>query len=170
MNETINFRRIGISLILALVAASLTFAIGLAATYEYSESTLYWISGPSTPTSINNAGCRGNYCKYLVQDNYNPSAWRWTQKSAAIMYWEAYCPTIGEAAARYGVREINGASWYQTMNQANPIHQGTFVYIGDSSSPYQGGYMMLHNGCIAGWWCGGLDVYWDNVLYLEDFD
>ncbi len=155
------------SVSLALMMAALVIIVGMAAAYEYTEGNLFWISGPDTPSALINGGCRGGQCKYLVQDNTNPSAWRWTNDGHAIDDWYAYDPTIGEAAVRYGVRENSGPSWTQVVNQANALNKGTFVWLGFSDGDLEGGFIMLHNGCVAGYWCGGLDVYWDNVKYVE---
>ena len=153
----ISIKRVVTGALLAIAIASAIVGVGLAASYEFSESSLYKISGPDTPTSIYNTGCRGSYCKYLVQNSTTPSAWRWLSSSKPILYWYAYCPTIGEAAARYGVREVSGGSWNVTMNQANANNKGNFVYLGFSdTTPLNGGYIMLHNNCVSGYWCGGL--------------
>lgn len=171
MNKFIKLRRIGLGLILALLVAAVIVVVGLAADfYEYSESSLYYINGPDTPISTYNTGCRGSYCRYLFQQDTvktgrDSSAWRWAWSNDSIRYWYAYCPTIGQAAARYGVYENRGAQWSIVMNQANPNNQGRFVYLGSSSAPYEGGYLKLHNGCVDGFWCPGLKVYWDNVIY-----
>jgi len=161
-------QRLLTSTVLALVLATFIVGVGLAASYIYTEVNLYEVSATDTPVSIYSGGCRSSYCKYLVQNSSNPSAWRWISKNASIMYWYAYCPTIGEAAARYGVRENSGGSWSIKMNQASANNQGSFVYLGYSDTiPLNGGYIMLHNGCVSGYYCGGLDVYWDDVIYVE---
>jgi len=164
MNQKIKFRRIGISLILALAAASLTFAVGYAASYIYSENTLvFWGGTYKTPTSMPSTGCRGGYCKYLTQTS-NASSWRWYSTTNPIRWWYAYCPTIGETAVGYHVKEYSGDFWSITVNQLNEDNQGTFVYLGFSSPDYDGGYIILHNGCI--WGCWGWKVYWDDVKYV----
>lgn len=152
-----------VALVVAVAASSIVFAGG---PYYITENSLYWIMGPQTaPVVQYHNGCAGGRCRYLYQSDYS-SVYRWAWTRDDVYLWYAFCPTIGEAAAKYGVRISGSPNWDIVMNQANPSNQGKYVYLGYSDyTDNNGGYLMLHNGCVDGYWCGGLKVFWDNMKY-----
>lgn len=160
------FKRLMLTYIVMIIVALSISSIAVAATYIITESTLFYVYGPQTyPINLASGGCAGGYCRYLYQSE-NLSVYRWDHTEDNVDDWEAYCPTIGEAAARYTVRVEGQTHWSIIMNQANQNHQGSYVYLGDSNNPdNSGGYLTLQNSCVAGYWCGGLKVYWDNMRY-----
>jgi hypothetical protein len=163
------FRRLAWSIVVTLIVTTLTVSIASAATYYISENILYYISGPNNPpVTQSSGGCAGGQCKYLYQNSSSPSAYRWNWTQIDVIYWYVYVPTIGQAAARHSVVISGSPNWSINVNQANSSNQGKYVYLGYSDVvPNGGGYLMLHNGCVAGYWCGGLKVFWDNMKYIK---
>ena len=158
-----------LTMFFTMVFASMTTIIVRAANYYYSEGSLYWISGPSaSPTTYSSSGCAGGSCRYKTQSS-DPSTFRWSYSPSNLLYYYAYCPTIGQAAANYGAR-FDGSGWAFTnvvMNQANSSNQGKYVYLGYTDwTPNSGGYLMTSNRCVSGYSCSGLKVFWDNILYV----
>ena len=159
--------RVLVSSGIAVCVAALVTTTVLAATYYISENTLYWISGPNTPPVTQSSGaCVGGSCRYLYQSS-NPSLFRWNYTQTGVINWYAYIPSIGQAAARYGVRVGTQPIWQVTVNQANQNNWGKYVYLGYSDVVGPSGYLMLDNRCVAGYWCGGLRVYWDSMKYTK---
>ncbi len=150
-----------ISVAIALATATLVTSVVLAMSY-ISEANLYYVTGStSAPVTYSSTGCVGGSCRYLNQNSSNPGVFRWTEASSGINNWYAYCPTIGQAAAKYGV---TGESWTTVMNQANTSNQGNYVFLGYSD--YSGTKALFtSNTCISGWGCYGLPVYWDSMGY-----
>lgn len=159
--------RVLCSSMVAVMIATLVTTSVFAATYYISENTLYYISGPNTPPVTQSSGaCVGGQCRYLYQGS--ASAWRWNWTQTNVINWYAFVPTIGQAAARYRVYIVGSPQWLITVNQANPNNQGKYVYLGFSDNvPNGGGYLTLHNGCVSGFFCGGLKVFWDSMRYTR---
>lgn len=120
-------KRIALTFFVMIIVALSVPSIAVAATYTITESTLFYVTGPQTyPINHASGGCAGGYCRYLYQSG-DPSAYRWNYTEDNVDDWYAYCPTIGEAAARYGVKVTGQTSWFINMNQANQNHQGSYV-------------------------------------------
>lgn len=160
--------RVLLSVTLGACIALLTSMVVFAANYYISESQLTHITGPSNPpATISNSGCVGGQCRYLYQ-SASPSGYRWNYTQNNANLWHAYDPTIGEAAARYSVKVISYPEWYITMKQANVNNKGHYVYLGFSDLyPNNGGYLSLTNQCVSGYFCGGLRVFWDSMMYTR---
>lgn len=165
-------KRTLVSVIVAcVVALFITLVASAGGPYYISENTLYYMQGPTTsPIRLSNANCYGGQCRYLYQSSSSPSTYRWEYTRANMYYLWAYCPGIGEAAARYWWRTYRGGyvmdNWYITMNQSNPNNKNKFVYLGFADYlPNDCGELRLSNQCVSGYWCGGLKVYWDNMKY-----
>lgn len=154
-------KSIFVSTIVALVTATLATTVVFATTY-YSEASLtHYNLANDSPITYSSSGCAGSSCRYLNQSS-TPSAWRWQYASSSGIYnWYAYCPTIGQAAAKYG---LTSKSWTIVMNQASTNNKGTYVYLGYSDAS-DTGTLFTSNACISGWGCSGMPVYWDNMGY-----
>ncbi len=150
-----------ISIVVAIVTASLVTTMVFAVTRISESGNLSYVSGPSGyPSTKTSSSCLGGSCLYLNQSS-DPAVWRWPYLSAGIWNWYAYCPSIGQAAAKYGVMY---ESWSTVMNQANPSNWGTDVYLGYSDKNSSEA-LFTSNTCISGWGCYSLPVYWDSMGY-----
>ncbi|MCX6054615.1 MAG: hypothetical protein NTZ74_06845 [Chloroflexi bacterium] len=149
-----------LSTLIALITASLVTTLVFAVT-SVSEANLYHYNGTvSSPTTYSSSGCAGSSCRYLTQSS-SASVYRWAYLTSRKYYWYAYCPTIGVAAANYGV---TGESWTTVMNQANTSNQGSYVYLGYSDNSASEA-PFTSNACVSGYSCSSLRVYWDNMGY-----
>jgi hypothetical protein len=154
-----------------LVAGLFTTVVQAGGPYYKSQESIYRITGSGSTTRITNAGCYkdGNsgtkYCRYMTQDNVNPTVYAWDMNTSNIYYWHVYVPSIGEAAAKYRVNE-SGSYWDVIVNQASATNKGKIVWLGYSDiMPNSGEYVFTSNTCVTGYYCGGLKVYWDDIEY-----
>lgn len=159
--------RFGTSIIVAILTATLLSNVVLAAGPFYiTQEPLYYVQGSSAyPNSLPSSGCRGGSCRYLGQVTAYDGIWRWgsTTSYSNVNQWYAYDPKVGVAAADYWVWENSSYSWSVVMDQSNINNKERFVYIGYSDKTNSGEWMATNNGCIYGWYCGSLNVYWDDI-------
>lgn len=166
-------QRVSFAIVFAIAISLLLSAVAFAGgPYYFSQEGIAYLTGPTTSTTrITNTGCAQDnntgtrYCRYLTQ-NSNATAYKWDTSTNNMYQWYVYCPTLGEAAAKYRVRESSSWYWDVIMNQANSSNQGTYVYMGYSDNiPNSGQYIFTSNACVTGYYCGSLKIYWDDIKY-----
>jgi hypothetical protein len=169
-------RRLLLSSIIAFLVAGMITAVAQAGgPYYRSQENIYRLTGSGTTTRITNAGCYKDnntgtkYCRYMTQDNSYPTAYAWNMSASNIYYWHAYIPSIGEAAAKYRVKETGSYYWDVVVNQASATNKGKIVWLGFSDIiPNSGEYVFTSNACVSGYYCGALKVYWDDIEYTTN--
>ena len=159
---------------IAIMANSLTFQIvDASAPVWLSQQSAYLVGGPGGAITIAHSGCGPDggaggttQCRRMIQNNSNPSTYQYNslspQKKVSNVY--AYSPAIGEAAVIYTVIENGYHSWSTVVNQSAITGS---VYLGFTDLPNQTSVVVrMANSCVSGYWCGGLNVYWDDVWYV----
>lgn len=150
-----------LSVLVTILTASVMTTVVYAATTITETNLNHYNYGTDSPITVSNKGCAGKSCRYLNQSS-SYSIWSWSSPSKKGIYdWYAYCPTIGRAAANYG---LTGDSWVITMDQSNSNNQGNYVYIGYNDHNNKAS-LFTGNSCVSGWSCSNLPVYWDNIQY-----
>ena len=166
-------KRLLLSAVVTILVAGLFTTVAQAGgPYYKSQETIYRLTGSGTTTRITDTGCYKDentgtrYCRYMTQDNVNPTAYAWNMNTSDIFYWHVYVPTIGQAAAKYRVNETGSYYWDVIVNQASATNKGKIVWLGYSDiMPNSGEYVFTSNACVTGYYCGGLRVYWDDIEY-----
>jgi len=161
---------LSVATLVALLFANLAHAGG---PYYINEKTLYSAGGVNYPLSITNNGCYDWFggtktCRYLEQDTLAPDTWRWAYTRANMYQIWVYRPYVGQAAARYNWRTYQSGvlkdNW--TINVDQSSNKGSWAYLGFADYlPNDKGELRLSNTCVPNYWCGGLNVYWDDLQY-----